>query len=225
MAVPGPAFANVTGTPSDPLFAEIVYRGHTVESNGSLKKSFNVFHMRRRASTPGADPIDVYNGFVTAFNTPLIAAISDKYIGDNVSVRLMDNPMTTPYIAANAITGAVTGDRMPSGNGAVTIQLKTNGRGRNFRGSKHFSPIAESQTTLDNLNGGAQTLWDAVASALAVMSPLIMPSGVEWDLIVLSQELSDFVINPSVFTGAYVIDCIANAQVGTMKRRRQKAGT
>jgi len=223
MAVPGPYFVNVSGTPADPQFAEFVLKGHTVESDGSSRPTWNVFNFRKRSSAVPASPLSLGGAYMAQIETALSAALSDKYVSDEGTCKMMDDPASLPVGIANPIAAAVTGDRMPSGNGCVTVRLITNAAGRNYRGSKHFSPIAESQTTLDNLNAGAQTLWLAVATAL-LASPIQDSDLNEWDLIVLSQDLSDFTVTPSVFTGAYVVTDPVNLQLGTMRRRRQRTG-
>ncbi len=224
MAVPGGPFRNQTGVPTTPFFAEVVLKGTTLESNGSYRPCNNVFHFRRRSSVIAPVELNLIGAFKTAIETALGAAISEKYIPGSITARFMDDPSAFEVVGSNSVSGAITGDRMPSGNGCVTCQIKTNGRGRNFTGSKHFSPIAESDTVLDQIAGGAITRWDAVASAIQTgMNAMVDTDGNTWDLIVLSQNLSDLTAYPARFTGAYMLTCTANLQIGTMKRRRQKA--
>lgn len=223
MAAPGGPFYKTPGSLTAPAFAEVVYRGHTVESNGGNRPTLNVYHFLRRPSVTAPVEVSLMNAVAGVVDAPLSAAYSNTYVADSMSGRFMDNPASLAVSQMNAIAGAITGDRMPSGNGAVTVQLKTNGRGANYRGSKHFSPIAESDTTLDNLNAGAITRWTAVSAALNSMSGLVDSDGNVWDQIVLSQDLSELTATPALFTGAYVVNTVLNQQVGTMRRRRQKS--
>lgn len=224
MAVPGPFFRNVVGTPASPQFAQFTLKGHTIETEGANRPSWNVFHFRKRPSGIGGNPFSLGSVYMGQIGASLSAALSIAYVSDIWECKMMDDPAFLPVSDINAIAASVTGDRMPSGNGCVTFRLKCNAAGRAFRGSKHFSPIAESQTTLDELNAGAIVLWLAVAAAM-LASPLTDTDGNEWDLVVLSTDESDFSASPAVFTGAYVVNNPGNKQIGTMRRRRQRNGT
>jgi len=224
MAAPGPAFVNEVGNPADPAFAQLVQRAHTIESNGNLRPSFNVWHFRKRSSAVLANVHELQQAFEAQIKADFDACMSVHYQPDPWESKMLDAPLVPPVVTASTLAPSVVGDRYGSGNGCGTMRLLTNGAGRNFRGSKHFSPIAESQTTLDQFNAGAQALWTSFA-ATVLSSPIMDATGNEWDLIVLSQELSSWGgIGPTTFTGAYVLTNPINLQIGTMRRRRQKGG-
>jgi hypothetical protein len=222
MAVPGPFFRNVSGTPASPQFARFTLKGHTVETDGLSRPTWNVYNFRGRSSNVNPSALSLGNAYMGQIIADLSAALSTSYVADPSECKFLDDPALMPVTIANGIVGAIGGDRMPSGNGCVTIRLRCNAAGRNFTGSKHFSPIAESDTTLDQLNAGAQGRWNAVAVHM-LASPVTDADGNEWDLIVLSSEESDLTISPAKFTGAYVVDNPLNLRVGTMRRRRQRS--
>lgn len=222
MAVPGPFFRNLAGNPASPMFARVTLKGHTVETDGTSRPTWNVFDFRRRGTGGMPNDSALMVEYLAQIVAACSAAFSDKYIADTIEQKFLDDPAFLPVSLPNDIVGAVTGDRMPSGNGCVTFRLKCNAAGRAFRGSKHFSPVAESQTTLDVLNAGAITLWNAVGAAL-LASPIDDLTGNDWDLIVLSADQSDLTVSPAIFTGAYVVTDPLNLRIGTMRRRRQRA--
>lgn len=223
MAVPGPVFVNVTGTPASPTFAEYVIKGHVVESSGASQQIINILHFAR-ISGPGTDTeAHLYAAVSGLLDGALDAALSDTYVPDETLVRFMDDPMRAAFPNANALTGAIAGDRHPSFTAVVT-RKKTAGRGRSFKGSNHWAPIAESDTLLDQLAGASVARWAAVEIALETMCVPFAGNADMWQLMVLSPTLSDFSLNPSVFTGALCNDIILNLVVGTMRRRKQGVG-
>jgi len=152
------------------------------------------------------------------------AALSDTYDGIAWTGRYMDDPTTVEDNGTAPTDGAIAGDRLPTFN-AVTIQLIGDGRGRSFRGSKHFGPVAESDTILDNLDTVPLGRWDAIRVAIDGGLQFFDAAGNTWQLIILSRTLSDLTANPSVFTGCHVAASKTNRIVGTMDRRKEKAGT
>lgn len=224
MPIGGTIFTLEPGTPTDPQFIEFLYRGHSVESDGSTQQIINQLHFVKTFSLGvPTNLISVYNLVTGVLDAPLSAALSVTYVADNVTLRAMDSPLNLAVPMLNQVVGAVTGDRLPSFNSVVTRKY-TNARGRSFRGSNHWAPIAESQTLLDNLTAGGQTLWDAVATALATFVGLVDGDGNAWSLFVLSRLKSDLLANPSLFTGATILNSTANALLGTMKRRKSGVG-
>lgn len=225
MPISTPIFTLEPGTPADPQFVEFLFRGHSVESDGSLQQIINQLHFVKTFSLGVPTNLaNVYTLIDSVFSAPLSAALSVAYVPDNCTIRAMDSPLFLPQVQPNTLVGAVTGDRLPSFNAVVTRKY-TNARGRSFRGSNHWAPIAESQTLLDNLTAGGQTLWDAVATAIQTFIGLVDADNNAWSLMVLSRLKSDLISNPSLFTGATIVSSTANALLGTMKRRKSGVGS
>jgi hypothetical protein len=199
-----------------------LYRGKTTESNGTFSKTYNIYHLRKRASVIPATEAALAAAVASAIEGNLNNAYSVTYTAIDVLTRFMDDPARLGVISANGIVATVSGDRLPSRD-AVYFKMTTNGRGRSFLGSKHFSPVAESSTTLDNLNTTGLGLWNSVGAGIIALNALVDGDGNTWDLIVLSQLLSNLTAFPALFTGAYVTAVDLSPVIGTMKRRRQKA--
>jgi len=223
MPIPGDVFQNVLGTPATPSFFEWVLRGHAVESDGSSQRFFNILHFARLAGPGTASELNVGDAIMAALTIDLSAALSVAYVADDYTGRFMDDPTHAAVIGANTLVGAITGDRLPSFNAVVT-RKKTVGRGRSFKGSNHWGPIAESDTTLDTLNVGAATRWGAVVTSLQTISTPFVVGSDTWQLIVLSQVLSNLTANPSLFSGATVQANLLNGTIGTMRRRKMNVG-
>lgn len=227
MAVITNVFENLAGTPATPQFAEFILKGHSVEADGGSKNFVNIFHLARTAGPGISSEAALETAIMAILPSPLVAALSVAYVGDYVSTRFMDDPLRAPVLGANTVTGTVAGDRLPN-YAAVVIRKNTYARGRSFRGSNHYGPIAESQTTLDNLNAGAITLWNAVAAALATIAAgLTLASGDVWKLAVFSPTLSNFISSPIAVTGSLVnlsTGLVLNTRMGTMTRRKDRTG-
>jgi len=216
-------FSNIVGTPANPKFCEVVYNGHMVMSNGLSKPIVQIWHLRRlTADGTAAVMSDILIAFKDFIDTVLSAALSDTYVADSVTGRFMDDPTTGATVVGNDLVGAISGDRA-TGFNAVTIRLASAGRGRNYRGSKHFAPIAESDTLKDALNTTPLTRWQAVASAINDLVSVADGQGNIWGLVILSRNLSDLTANPSVFSGADFTAATTNARIGRMIRRQERA--
>jgi len=158
------AFQNVVGTPLTPQFAEFLLRGEVIQSAG-VRSVVQVWHLKQRPPfvyTPEADlGLAVYN----VMAADMANCLSLEYTALDWRLRYMDDPTALQIPGANTIVGLRTGDRLPTFN-AVTLQIRTSARGRNYKGSKHFAPVAESDTTLDKLTVAAAGRWDDPAKAI-----------------------------------------------------------
>lgn len=222
MAVSAQSFANVAGTPATPQFAEIVIKGHSVESTGLSKPFNNILHFVRATGTGGHPVEDLSQAVIDQLEPSLSAALSVAYVADFIEGRYMDDPTFMPVPIANPIVGAISGDRLPNFNAVVT-RKKTYQRGRSYRGSNHWGPVAESDTTLDNLNAGAITRWTDVKIAIEGLGIAgVDVAGNQWHLFVLSPTLSSLSLNPALFTGSRVGQALLNTHIGTMRRRKEK---
>lgn len=221
--MPAP-YINQVGTPATPQFAELVLQEYVVDANGNSSNFVNVIHLRNQTTGVVTTEANLLTAIRTILNAVLPSALSVASLGKTAKLRFMDSPVTG-YVAGTAYSaGTVTGDRLPTFN-SVVQQKKTGVRGRSYKGSIHWGPIAESQTTLDELNAGAITLWEAVEAAIwNGGAGFTVSGGTVWKLSVISILLSNLVSNPCVFTGADVNAMSTNKVIGTMRRRKEKGG-
>lgn len=196
---------------------EIVVKG-TVTTTGAGAKNFaNIFHYRKTTGGANQTPAAVCNQFLTDVWAVVAPLLSDQYIGSESMARYLDDALEQ-YSPGNVPdSGAVTGDRLPTDMAAVYL-LRTGTRGKSFRGSKHFGPIAESATTGDQLSTAAVTAWAAVTTALADSITVGTETYVP---VIVSRTLSQLRTNPTTIIGADVTAALLNKTIGTMRRRRE----
>ena len=227
MPVASNTFSLLSGTPTAPIFAEIAVKGHSVESDGGVKPFVNIFHFNRESGPGVGTELELHSAFMTIIAVPMGAVLSASYVADFNIVRFMDNPLNAGVPFANPIIGQVAGDRLPNFNASV-IRKNTYARGRSYRGSNHYGPIAESDTLLDNLTAGALVFLQALATALTSCGGagggVTLPGGDVWRLSVFSTVLSNFTSNPIQVTGSWVNATVANQRLGTMRRRKDRTG-
>lgn len=227
MAVSSNIFFREPGTPATPQFCEMVLKGHSVESDGGSKPIVNIFHFVRETGPGTGLEVDVINQFLMLAAGPLNLAMSVNYVPDVITSRFMDDPLRAAVTITNPLVPTIAGDRLPNFN-AVVIRKGTYARGRSYRGSNHYGPIAESQTNLDTLTAPAEVLWGNVKDILAAMGGtgggLVTADGSTWRLAVLSPTLSDYTVSPILVTGSWVKECVLNTRLGTMKRRKDRTG-
>lgn len=216
---------SVVGTPGTPQFLEVLWRGQVSLTPGGTRSIVQVYHFNQLALVPIAeDGISLLDDLFSKLDGALKAALSIDYAGLDVRGRFMDDPTSAEFVSMSTPSpGQVTGDRLPIFN-AATIQIRSSARGRSYRGSKHFAPVAESSTTEDALNMTGLGLWGSVATQLQNLT-LTGANGSSWQLIVLSRVLSDLTANPSVFTFASeqpgAGGAVLNTKIGTMRRRKR----
>lgn len=196
---------------------ELVVRG-SVATTGSGSKAFNnVFHYRLSSGTA-----DVPSAVGAAFNTNVWAVIaarlSSLYTGVQIDCRMLDDAFQQYVTDGTPANGAVTGSRYPT-EIAVTYLLRTATRGKSYRGSKHFGPVATSDTLNDELTATAATAWAAVTTALKAA---LTPGFGTWKPCVVSRTLSQLRTNPTTIVGDDITDAILNKTLGTMRRRKEK---
>lgn len=227
MPVATPIFNRVAGTPANPQFCELVMKGHSIEADGGSKPIVNIFHFVRETGPGTGLEVDVINQFLMLIAGAMNLAFSTDYIPDVITSRFMDDPLRAPVSIVNPLVPTIAGDRLPNFN-AVVIRKGTYARGRSYRGSNHYGPIAESQTLLDNLTGAASVLWGNIKDVLVAMGGtgggVVTADGSTWRLAVFSPTLSDYTVSPILVTGSYVKDCVLNLRLGTMKRRKDRTG-
>lgn len=219
-----PAQFNVPANPTIPMMVEIVTTCDVAETNATTQRIVNVWHLSGRGGNPGmVDFSTLGNSFVNSIYGLLAPVLSVDYTGATATIRVLDDPTALPINLTDPADGTVSGDRLPT-LASASFDLVTDARGRCFRGRKHFAPIAESQTTKDELSGAAIILWADLESALNGGISPVDGNGNTYDLCVLSRKNSNLV-GPSIsFTFAKVTAGIVSAKIGTMKRRKEGVG-
>jgi hypothetical protein len=197
---------------------EIQVAGLVGLTGGGSKRVMNVFHYTK--TTGGVRPVaaNVCAAFITNVWSVIGPLLSVDYVGEFSQARYLDDALEQFVTSTVPDDGAVTGDRLPN-DMSVCYLLRSASRGRNYRGSKHFGPIAESASTKDELNAGAVTAWAAVTAAL--MATLTV-GGETMTPCVISKTLSQLQLNPTTIDGALLVDALLNKTIGTMRRRREK---
>jgi hypothetical protein len=198
---------------------EIVANAHALTSNGLTKKIVNVYHYFSQFTVVTYNPTNVITAFQALVDVVVKAALNIRYVGDSTTVRVMDDSTNIAFVGAAPGTGVIATDSLPTDD-AVYVRLRTTKRGRSFRGSKHYTPGSEIDTTNDELTGAGLTRWQAVATAL--QTPFTDGDGNVWQPGVLSATLSKLV-NPTNIIMTPVLTATVCKTIGTMRRRREKS--
>jgi hypothetical protein len=204
-------------------YVEIVSQAFAVARGGGVKNFFNIYHFRRTTTSNPLVRANVQTAFQTAVMVPVLAALNVDYTQTNNTLRFFENPTDAPIAVTQAGVGAISGDRLPDFS-AVVVQLKTGVRGKVGRGSKHYGPIAESDTTGDDLVSGSVTRFQAVGAA--IVAGFTDSDGNVWipGLKGAPRLLSpaQYVVAPTTTVWTDITSYLLNKSLGTMKRRKIK---
>jgi hypothetical protein len=203
----------------DKIYLRIQTRGHALATGEPRTKPvFNVWDFKRR--TTGGTPSKslALTNFKSAIFAPLLNALSVSYVGDFCDIRWLDDPLDPFLTSANAVTGAVTGDSIPSVNN-VYAKLTSGLRGQSNRGAKHFGPIAESSTLLDEINSGEITLFATFVTAY--LAGITASDGFAYDPFIVSETKSKFNPTTANVFGITATGVTVNTILGRMLRRAQ----
>jgi len=205
--------------PTSISHAEIHILGRLTSGGSNSKNTDYVFHYRRGSTAPPLSKSGLDAAFQAAVAVPLLAAANVRWEQISNTVRWLDDaqdaavPFSHPNVGGIGTDGGQTFD-------TVYCLLRTGLRGKNYRGSKHFAGVSEADTTQpasDILNAAAITRWTAVITGMAVV--LADGSGNNWTLEVVSRNLSQVKMNPTVIVGNNVALGLLNKRIGRMKRR------
>jgi hypothetical protein len=203
------------------IYLRIQTRAHALSTaEPRTKPVYNVWDFAR--TTTGGSPSKAlaYAAFLTSIMVPFRAALSVSYVTDFADYRWLDDPLDPFTTVALATNGQVAGDSAPSLNN-VYCKLSSNLRGGSNRGGKHFGPIAESSTTLDEINAGSVTLFATFAAAL--VAGFTASDGFIYKPFIVSQKQSTFSMSPAI-ANVVGVTCVAvttNPIIGIMTRRAQ----
>jgi hypothetical protein len=195
-----------------------------VAAGGSNSKPFAfVFHWRRTATVLAVSKAQVDTAFQSSVVVPLALALNLTWTQSNNTVRWVNDALDAPIQFSHAAVGAVTGDRMATIDAAFLL-MRTGIRGKSYRGSKHFGPMSESDSTSgtdDIWNAGCLTRLGAVAAA--ILAGFTDAAGNIWVPSVLSRRLSQLVSNPTTVVANDVVQIAVNKRIGSMRHRHVKS--
>jgi len=200
--------------------AQIIMYGQIAASGSTSVNTTTIFNYRRLATVIGPSKVDLDTIFQSVVADKIVLALSARWTQLRNSIRWLNDAENVPFEIAHVNPGAVAGDSM-TGNEIVSLRLRTNKKGRNYRGACRLGPLAESATTAgasDILNAGAITLFTAVVTGLA--TDLASADGNTWRLQVYSRKLSFPLTNPTIIVSNDVTNVALNKRVSDMARRR-----
>lgn len=199
-------------------FLEVVSYGSCASEGGGTKNINNVYNFYRTATTLPVSKVNIDAAFQASIMTPVLAALSLDYTQIRNSYRFFDDATDAPISFSYTGPGLITGERLPVYT-AATIQIKTGLRGRIYRGSKHYSPLGESQSNGDVLVAGSITLFNAIATAL--QTGLLDSDGNVWITgIKSSKPPAQYLTNPTSVVFTPISSALLNKTTGTMRRRK-----
>lgn len=219
-----PAFINIPANLVTPVMIEAVVQCDVVEEDTSTQEIINVWHLAANAGNAGGLSLaGLATSFGTWWNSLFPAVLSVDLAAPELTVRILDDPMSLAAGPFPLTPGAVAGDRLPT-LAAVSIDLVTDARGRCFRGRKHIGPIAESSSTKDEIAAASLAAFNAVASGINNGVVYDDGAGNFFKAAVLSR-INSSLVGPSVyFTYAIVQNGLLQVKIGTMKRRKEGVG-
>jgi hypothetical protein len=211
--IPTPSMVNI----------EVQMQG-LASAGGSNNRAANFkFHYIRSTISNPFIPADIEAAFQATIAVPILAALNLRYAQTFNTVRCIDDASQVPYQFPRAVAGSITGDSMPMFCSAYVL-FRTSLRGRSYRGSKHFFPLSESDTTVggdDVLNAGAKATWATAISAM--LTGFTDSNSNIWVPSVFAKKLSQDVLNPTSIVNTQVTSILLNARIGRMKKRERSS--
>jgi hypothetical protein len=197
----------------------------SVAAAGSGTKLFNfICHWRRIATTVAIDKTLIDTAYQAAIVVPLMAALNARATQVNNQVRSMNDANDLYSTVAHAVVGAIAGDSMPTEDAAFLL-LRTNLRGKSYRGSKHLGPMSESDST-----AGTEDLFNAACLArLATIAAAIVAGFTDttpntWKPSVLSRiSPAQYRTNPTTVVANDCTSIAVKKTIGSMLHRKAKS--
>jgi hypothetical protein len=197
---------------------EIIMRNTLAEAS-VVKNIYNVFHYRLLSGALDAR-LAILNGFIPAVATPLVTHLftTDMTFVD-VEIRLLDDATEQYFVLPQGTPGSIALPRLP-GDVAIVYPLRCATRGKNFRGSKHITPVASAFVTKDELNATGVTAATFLVGGFG--NNFTTSNGSVMGPVVVSRILSQLKVNPTSVIGSDVISVLLNKTIGTMRKRKEK---
>lgn len=197
---------------------EIIVQGTYPSTGSGAKNIFNVFHYRLLSGAVATATV-VGNYFSVNLWSLIAANLSIDYTGVACTCRYLDDPTNVAVNCTTPASGGIALPRMPGEIAAVT-PFRCVQRGRNFRGSKHFGPLATASVLKDELTAAAVTAWATAVSNMGLF--IAVTSGQQYQPVVLSRNLSQLKVLPVSIVVSDIQTCLLNKTVGTMRKRKEK---
>lgn len=201
---------------------EIVMHGISAADTPQAKPIDNVYHFIRNSTVLPIDKAEVQNAFQTAIGDIVLLALHSRYTQASNLVRWVNDALDLPQSFTETGVGALAGESLQDFTCAV-VQMKSTLRGRNYRGSKHFSPLSELSVKGDVLAASGITLFTAVR--VAILAGFTDASGNLWKPCILSTTLSQLRENPTTVIASQVVSCPLNTTLGTLRHRKVRTVT
>lgn len=201
---------------------ELVHTGEIAAGGGNSEKSVNVWHYKRTAFVLPVDKAAVYTAWKAAIGDKIILALSERYVSQNVKIRIIDDPEDKFSIHAFTDPGAVAGESLPSHH-CVLMNLHTATRGRYAQGRKFFSPIAEADHEDDVLDASGIALWATVKTA--VLAGFTDTTGNVWKSTIVSKFYSELTTSPAYIESYQVNEVVVNKTLAILTGRRSRVVT
>jgi hypothetical protein len=205
------------------IHAEILMKGIVTAQGSNSQKFEAVFCFRRTSVTNPPSKSQLETAFQTNIATPVLLALNNTLTQTLTSVRWINDALDVPVEFTETGVGGRSGDAMAKHNAAY-ILFRTGLRGKSYKGSKHFGPLSESDTTAgtaDLFNAAALALW-ATANA-AILAGFTDAGGNVWIPCVLSRKLSQLRFQPTTVVASDVTAVLINKRIGRMRRREVKS--
>jgi hypothetical protein len=198
---------------------EIQVRGVIASAGSSAKATNFSFHYKRYATVFPVDHVHINTAFQAAVAVKIGLALNHRWTQSLNTVRFVNDALDAPVFVNEAVVGAIAGDSMAT-HLTVYMLLKTGIKGKSYRGSKHFAPCSEADTTTggdDILNAAAIITFGNLAAA--ILAGFTDSDGNVWVPSVLSRFLSQLKTNPTTVVSNQVTAVLVNKRLGRMKRR------
>jgi len=197
----------------------IVYGGMSAQGS-SVIPTVTTFHYARAAVGVDPDKTAFDTAFQTAIVLPMADCLSVRWTQKWTTIRFIDDAENPPTTFVHTAPGTIAGDSMPAYN-YVYMLMRTNLRGKKFRGNKKMGPIAEASTTAptaDLLNAGAIALFATFATAM--LTPIVDSTTNSWSQVVLNRPpLSQLKSNPTVLRYNQITQIVTNKRISRLRRR------
>lgn len=205
------------------ITVEIAALGAITAGGSNVVNTANIFHFRRTTTVNPFNKAHIDAAFQLSVLAAMATALNNRWTSTGDTVRAIDDADDLPTGFAGGAVGAVAGDGMSTIN-AVYILLRSALRGKHYRGSKHFGPLSESDTTAPNediLNAGAIANFGGIGTA--ILGGFTDADGNVWVPVVLSRSLSQLLVNPTTVVAVDVVSASLNKRVGRLRRREVKS--
>lgn len=202
---------------ADKLVVQIVTKGVIATGGSDVQACLNVFNYVRDNNSNPLSKTNIASKFDTIIFQNYVGELHTSYTCDELLVRFLNDNLD-PYLSVPVTAaGAVATARAPDYE-CVTIRLNSNVRGRNYRGRKHFSPIAEADTDGDVIAAARLAAWQAVRDLMAASFGDV--DGNTWFPFIYSPSLSTLAGDLWDIKGAAVNGVVLNKTLGTIRSRK-----